>query len=361
MSNTTSGCCRKASRNCCRPRPGALENCGRELLDLYRAGATSSIIPPFIEYLESLLTGTGHDLDLQTFKLTDQLNGRMMGVRADMTPQAARIDAHRLQRRDALASVLPGHGAAHAPGRFCRYPQPHAGRRRTVRPRRHRKRCRDPRADAGDAGADGHRRRAIDLGHVGIFRGSGARGRASTRTRSVTCSMPCSARRCPKSGPCWRRSSVGATGAGGLAALAELNGGEEVLDGRANALRGAGDAVVASAGNLSAIAAADAAAAGRRAAVLRSRGTARLSVTRPVSVFAAFVPGRGQEIARGGRYDDIGQVFGRARPATGFSTDLRDADGARARADGRAARCHYGARRRDAGTAGHDRVAARVR
>ena len=52
-----------------------------------------------IEYLESLLVGTGHDLDLQTFKLIDQLNGRMMGVRADITPQVARIDAHRLRQQ----------------------------------------------------------------------------------------------------------------------------------------------------------------------------------------------------------------------------------------------------------------------
>ncbi len=82
------------------------------------------IIPPFIEYLESLLTGTGNDLDLQTFKVTDQLTGRMMGMRADMTPQAARIDAHPL-RRDAptrlcyMGSVLhtraDGFGGSRSP------------------------------------------------------------------------------------------------------------------------------------------------------------------------------------------------------------------------------------------------------
>jgi len=55
-------------------------------------------MPPMMEYLESLLTGAGHDLDTQTFKVTDQLNGRMMGIRADMTPQVARIDAHSLAR-----------------------------------------------------------------------------------------------------------------------------------------------------------------------------------------------------------------------------------------------------------------------
>ena len=75
-----------------------LEHLRRELLDLYRGWGYELIIPPFIEYLDSLLTGTGHDLDLQTFKLIDQLSGRLLGLRADMTPQAARIDAHRLQR-----------------------------------------------------------------------------------------------------------------------------------------------------------------------------------------------------------------------------------------------------------------------
>ena len=75
-----------------------VEHLRRQLLDLYRSWGYELVIPPFIEYLDSLLTGTGNDLDLQTFKLTDQLNGRMMGVRADMTPQIARIESHTLKR-----------------------------------------------------------------------------------------------------------------------------------------------------------------------------------------------------------------------------------------------------------------------
>ena len=74
-----------------------LEFLRRRLLDLFASWGYDLVMPPFIEYLESLLTGTGNDLDLQTFKLTDQLTGRMMGVRADMTPQVARIDAHHLK------------------------------------------------------------------------------------------------------------------------------------------------------------------------------------------------------------------------------------------------------------------------
>lgn len=75
------------------PRAEHLERLRRRLLDLYQSWGYELVMPPFIEYLESLLTGTGTDLDLQTFKLTDQLTGRLMGVRADMTPQVARIDA----------------------------------------------------------------------------------------------------------------------------------------------------------------------------------------------------------------------------------------------------------------------------
>jgi ATP phosphoribosyltransferase regulatory subunit len=74
-----------------------LETLRRRLLDLYDTWGYDMVIPPFVEYVESLLTGVGSDLDVQTFKLIDQRNGRLMGVRADMTPQVARIDAHRLR------------------------------------------------------------------------------------------------------------------------------------------------------------------------------------------------------------------------------------------------------------------------
>ena len=76
-----------------------IERLRRALLDLFRGHGYELVVPPLLEYVESLLTGTGHDLDLQTFKLVDQLSGRMMGVRADITPQVARIDAHLLNRQ----------------------------------------------------------------------------------------------------------------------------------------------------------------------------------------------------------------------------------------------------------------------
>jgi ATP phosphoribosyltransferase regulatory subunit len=97
-----------------------VEDLRRELLDLYRSFGYQLVIPPLIEYLDSLLTGTGRDLDLRTFKLVDQLSGRQLGVRADITPQVARIDAHILNRAGVVrlcyaASVLhtrPAHPLA---------------------------------------------------------------------------------------------------------------------------------------------------------------------------------------------------------------------------------------------------------
>src|SRR5262249_53420712 len=90
-----------------------------KLLGLFRVHGYELVIPPMLEYMESLLTGTGHDLDLRTFKLVDQFSGRMMGVRADITPQVARIDAHLLNRKGVTrlcycASVL--HTRPRSPG-----------------------------------------------------------------------------------------------------------------------------------------------------------------------------------------------------------------------------------------------------
>src|SRR5579859_7516969 len=76
-----------------------VERLRRRILDLFFVHGYELVVPPMLEYVESLLTGTGHDLDLRTFKLVDQLSGRMMGVRADITPQVARIDAHLLNRK----------------------------------------------------------------------------------------------------------------------------------------------------------------------------------------------------------------------------------------------------------------------
>jgi ATP phosphoribosyltransferase regulatory subunit len=83
----------------CPPRPGTSKNSAANLLDTARGYGYELVMPPLLEHLESLLSGTGEALDLQTFKLVDQLSGRMLGLRADTTPQVARIDAHLLNRQ----------------------------------------------------------------------------------------------------------------------------------------------------------------------------------------------------------------------------------------------------------------------
>src|SRR3954471_15857055 len=80
------------------PEAGRIERLRRDILDVFAVHGYELVMPPLLEYVDSLLTGTGHDLDLQTFKLVDQLSGRMLGLRADITPQVARIDAHLLNR-----------------------------------------------------------------------------------------------------------------------------------------------------------------------------------------------------------------------------------------------------------------------
>src|ERR1700674_5524811 len=96
------------------PGPASrIERLRRDVLDLFRVHGYELVMPPLLEYVESLLTGTGHDLDLRTFKLVDQMSGRMLGLRADITPQVARIDAHLLNREGVTRLCYAG-TVAHA-------------------------------------------------------------------------------------------------------------------------------------------------------------------------------------------------------------------------------------------------------
>jgi ATP phosphoribosyltransferase regulatory subunit len=303
------------------PEAWRLECMRRELLDLFFSWGYELVMPPFIEYLDSLLTGTGNDLDLQTFKLTDQLTGRLMGVRADITPQAARIDAHPLKRAAPsrlcyLGTVLhtrpDGFGGSRSPLQVGAELFGHAGIESDVEIL-----CLALESLAMLAIPEVH----VDLGHVGIFRGLALEAGLDARQEALLFDA-LQRKALPEIGEILAASGVDGDRRSRLAALAELNGGREILELARERLAGAGPQVIAALDDLCAIA----------AAVQERNDTTPLYFDlaelrgyryQTGMVFAVFVPGRGQEIARGGRYDDIGRVFGDARAATGFSMDLK--------------------------------------
>ncbi len=303
------------------PAAWRLECARRELLDMFATWGYELVIPPFIEYLESLLTGTGNDLDLQTFKLTDQLTGRMMGVRADITPQAARIDAHPLKREapsrlcyvgTVLRTRSDGFGASRSPLQVGAELFGHGGIESDIE-------ILSLVLETLSLLAieDVH----VDLGHVGIFRSLAEEAGLDARQESDLFDA-LQRKATAEIGELLDASGADEAQRRRLAALVDLNGGHEVLASAREQLAGAGPAVMAALDNLCAIADAMQARAGG-ASLYFDLAELRAYNYQTGMSFAVFVPGRGQEIARGGRYDDIGRVFGRARPATGFSTDLK--------------------------------------
>ncbi len=298
-----------------------LEAMRRSLLDLFQSWGYDLVMPPFIEYIESLLTGTGNDLDLQTFKLTDQLTGRMMGVRADMTPQVARIDAHHLKSSAPSRLCYLGTVLHTRPGGF-------AGSRSLLQVG----------AELfGHAGIEsdvevlslmvetlkqaGIEDLYLDLGHVGIYRGLVDQAGLDPEQEAVLFDA-LQRKAKPEITELLDEWSLPKAVAQMLTQLTELNGNGEVLSEASRVLKKAGKPVQQALENLQQI-----------AALLQQRlpdinlhydlAELRGYHYHTGAVFAAYVPGRGQAIAQGGRYDGIGRAFGLSRPATGFSTDLR--------------------------------------
>lgn len=294
-----------------------IEALRRGLLDLFRVHGYELVAPPLIEYVESLLTGSGRDLDLMTFKLVDQLSGRLLGVRADITPQVARIDAHILNRSGVTRLCYAG-SVLHA------MPAGAARRRELIQVG----------AEIyGHGGIDsdveiqrlmlealtcaGCRGLQLDLGHVAPFRALIAHGGIEPERELVLSEALRS-----KDFPALREHvallprPIGEA----LLALGELYGGTQVLREARQRLP-----------DLPEIRAAldDLEQASRAIAELPVRCSFDLGELRGYHyhtgiVFAAYAEGYADAIGRGGRYDEIGHAFGRARPATGFSLDLRD-------------------------------------
>jgi len=292
-----------------------IERLRRQTLDLFGRHGYELVMPPLLEYLESLLTGAGQDLRLKTFKLVDQLSGRTMGVRADITPQVARIDAH-LLNRDGVVRLSYCGSVLHT------LPAPVAGTRQPIQIGAEIYGYAGVEADleiirlmAASLAQAGLNATRLDLGHVGIFRAiAQAAGLPAEADEEVFALLQ------TKDVPGLQAACAGLSKSyrSALLHLTELYGDAGVLE-RARRILPDLPAVTEALDALSALAA--------RAADLPIGFD--LSDLRGYHyhnglVFAAYTPGYASALALGGRYDGAGEAFGRARPATGFSMDLRE-------------------------------------
>lgn len=298
-----------------------LEGLRRRLLDVFSSWGYQLVIPPLIEYLDSLLTGTGHDLDLQTFKVTDQLTGRMMGIRADMTPQIARIDACHLHstqpsRLCYIGSVLrtriDGFGSNRSPMQVGAELYGHEGTASDVEIL-----C----LMLKTLETVGISNICLDLGHVSIYR-SLTRAAGLQLWQEIALFEMLQRKALPEIELFLQASGVSTLYQRMLEALVYLNGDIRILK-EARRLMVAADSDVHGAIDYL-----------EDVAMIICKRSPGLNVHIDLAelrgyhyktgiVFAAFTTGQGQEIARGGRYDGIAEIFGNPRPATGFSSDLK--------------------------------------
>ena len=300
------------------PHASKVEATRRRLLDLFSSWGYELVITPFVEYLESLLVGTGSDLDLQTFKLVDQLSGRTLGVRADMTPQVARIDAHHLKAEGpvrlcyigSVLRTLPDEQSGNrCPVQVGAELYGHAG---------YESDCEVLQLMLAAIQQAGIEDVFLDVGHVAVYRAIcaaiGLEGDDEISLRDIL-----QRKAKPELTSRLDELGVAAPWRDMLAALPELNGPASVLERARDVLNGAPDEVGIALSELEAIQSEMT----RRGQTLNfDLGELRGFHYHTGVVFSAFAPGRGYELARGGRYDRIGEAYGNARPATGFSTDL---------------------------------------
>lgn len=299
------------------PKAWKLEGVRRAMLDLFRGRGYELVVPPLIEYVDSLLTGAGSELDLKTFKLVDQLSGRMMGVRADMTPQVARIDAHLLGNNPVNRLCYVGSVLHTVPDGVYHSREPmQLGAELYGVP-----------GIEGDLEilalmldalqAAGLRNIQLDIGHVGIYRALiGQAGLDAEREEALFRALQSKAADEVRS----LCAGLEPVLANALVELTQLYGGVEILAAARAALPD----------NPRVHAALDALA--HLAESLKDRGielAIDLAELRGYGyhsgvVFAAYTGGHSRALALGGRYDEAGKAFGRARPATGFSLDLRE-------------------------------------
>jgi ATP phosphoribosyltransferase regulatory subunit len=293
-----------------------IEELRRLMLDNFRLYGYELVMPPMLEYVESLLAGAGQDTDLRTFKVVDQLSGRLLGLRADMTTQVARIDAHLLNRKSVTRLCYAGSVLHTRPSGLHATREPlqigaeiygHAGLE----------------ADAeiqelalGSLALAGFAEMRLDLSHVGVLRAILAEDPAAQRDEAAVFALLRA-----KDTPGLETITASYTPAtrDALLALPHLYGDVEVL-GRARDLLPALPGITRALAELAALASC----AIGRAEVAIDLADLRGYQYESGAMFALYVAGLPNAVARGGRYDHVGEAFGRARPATGFSLDLRE-------------------------------------
>ncbi|HEX4858863.1 MAG TPA: ATP phosphoribosyltransferase regulatory subunit [Usitatibacteraceae bacterium] len=292
-----------------------LERLRRIALDLFEAHGYELVMPPLLEHVESLLSGTGHDLDLATFKLVDQLTGRTLGIRADMTPQVARIDAHILNRRGIARLCYAGSVLHTRPATLGKSRQPfqigaelygHAGLEADIEIQQ----LAVELLRAMDVG-----RLHLDMGHPTVFRAlmdmiQPAGDVAERAFRAVM----------TKDVPAIRgmEHELGAVAAA-VAALPGLYGDVSVIA-AAREMLPRQFRIVSALDELESLASQLVA---QEIAVSVDLGELGGFNYESGITFCIYAAGAPAAIANGGRYDEVGRAFGRARPATGFSLDLR--------------------------------------
>jgi ATP phosphoribosyltransferase regulatory subunit len=293
-----------------------IEELRRLMLDNFRLYGYEMVMPPLLEYVESLLTGAGDDTNLRTFKLIDPMSGRMLGLRPDMTTQVARIDAHLLNRASVTrlcyaGSVLHTHPsglhATREPLQIGAEIYGHAGLE----------------ADAeiqelalASLAMAGFPEVRLDMSHVGVLRAIIAEDEAASKDEAALSAL-LRAKDCPALVEL--TANYNETTRAALLALPNLYGDIDVLA-RARAVLPALPGVTRALAELAALAGC----ALGRAEVAIDLADLRGYQYESGAMFALYVPGLPNAVARGGRYDHVGEAFGRARPATGFSLDLRE-------------------------------------
>ena len=293
-----------------------IEQLRRHLLDLFKVHGYQYVIPPMLEYLESLITGTGHDLDLATFKVVDQLTGRLMGVRADTTPQAARIDAHMLNQQGVSRLCYAGTVLRTKPDGLARTREPlqlgaelfgHAGIESDIEIQR---------LMIKALQLMGLSELHIDFSHVAIFE---SLIQSANIQLDLEQALYAALQSKDKASVAQLAAHLEQPMQQALMALTDLNGDVKMLD-KAESMLPKLPKITKALADLRAVA--------QNLSDLNVQVGFDLSELRGYHyhsgiVFAAYAQGYAGPLALGGRYDEVGVAFGRARSATGFSLDLR--------------------------------------